>query len=118
VVVDGHDMSLALVQAGFAWHYKQYSRDLVLAHAEVVARTQRTGLWNQPNPVPPWEFRHPVAYAVNDGSAEGPLHANVHSGVFHRRGCQHYDCRNCTRVFQTRNEAIAAGFRPAGDCLR
>jgi endonuclease YncB( thermonuclease family) len=118
VRVDGQDVSLALVNAGFAWHYKQYSGDSELAHAEVAARARRAGLWSQPRPLPPWEFRHPIATALNDAATIGPFHGNVRSGVFHRPGCQHYGCANCTRVFQTREAAAAAGFRPAGDCLR
>ena len=34
VIVDGRDVSLALVEAGLAWHYKQYSDDPVLAAAD------------------------------------------------------------------------------------
>jgi len=29
-----------------------------------------------------------------------------------------YNCRNCSVVFATGAEAEAAGFKPAGDCLR
>jgi micrococcal nuclease len=115
VFVGDEDVSLALVKAGLAWHYKQYSGDAALAQAEVTARAQHVGLWSQPHPQPPWEFRHP-AKATNGASTTGPFHANVRSGVFHRQGCPHYDCQSCTKVFSTRAEAVAAGFRPAGDC--
>jgi endonuclease YncB( thermonuclease family) len=115
VDIGGVDLSTALVQAGMAWHYKQYSRDAALAQAEVAARGQQVGLWRQPNPQPPWQFRHPPA-AATTGTSTGPFHANVRSGVFHRQGCQHYDCQSCTKIFGTRAEAVAAGFRPAGDC--
>jgi micrococcal nuclease len=114
VSVGGVDVGTALVTAGLAWHYKQYSRDPVLAQAEVTARAQHVGLWRQPNPQPPWEFRHPPPQATARSS--GPFHANVRSGVFHRQGCQRYDCQSCTRVFDTRAQAVTAGFWPAGDC--
>ncbi len=116
IVVNGEDVSLALVRAGLAWHYKQYSNDPLLARAEVEAREQGIGLWGQGRQIPPWEFRHPVAQAV--ASATGPFHGNVRSRVFHRPGCPNYDCKNCTQMFRTKEEALAAGFRPAGDCLR
>ena len=57
VLVDGQDVSLELVKAGLAWHFKRYSSDPVLAVAESEARAARVGLWAMPNPVPPWERR-------------------------------------------------------------
>ena len=54
IKVGGTDVSLALVEAGLAWHYKQYSDDQVLAAAEVVAKAKKIGVWSLPNPVPPW----------------------------------------------------------------
>ena len=50
-------MSLELIKAGLAWHYKRYSSDPVLAKAEEQARRQKLGLWSMPNPIPPWEYR-------------------------------------------------------------
>jgi len=43
---------------------------------------------------------------------------NTSSRVYHAPWCRNYDCRDCTRVFRSEAEARAAGFRPAGDCLR
>lgn len=114
VIVDEEDVGLALVRAGLAWHYRQYSNDPKLIAAERAAREARIGLWSQANPTPPWEYRRPVLLA----SSEGPFHGNIRSKVFHRPGCRNYDCKNCTRVFAAREEAIAAGYRPAGDCLK
>ena len=57
VQIDGENLSVALVTEGLAWHYTRYSDDPVLARAEVQARTTRTGLWSQPSPMPPWDFR-------------------------------------------------------------
>ena len=52
VFVDGQDLSLALVRAGLAWHYKQYSSDGQLAAAENSARASRARivatLWPHP----------------------------------------------------------------------
>lgn len=115
IVVDGQDVSLALVQAGLAWHYKQYSNDRTLAAAEVEARRAGIGLWSVTSPMPPWEFRHPSSNLVS-GSQSGPYHGNVSSRVFHRPGCQHYNCKNCTAVFNAREQAVAAGYRPGGCC--
>ncbi len=62
--VDGQDANLAQVQAGLAWHYKKYAHEqlpadrAVYAQAEDEARAARWGLWIDPDPVPPWVFRH------------------------------------------------------------
>jgi len=58
VIVDGKDISLELIRAGLAWHYKKYSDDPVLAKAEEDARARKVGLWSMTNPTPPWDYRH------------------------------------------------------------
>ena len=118
VQVDGIDLSVALVAEGLAWHYTQYSDDPVLAQAEAQARVSRIGLWSQPSPVPPWEFRRGVTSTEAGVSEGGVLHGNRRSKVFHRPGCRNYGCQNCTVMFDSADEALAAGFRPAGDCHR
>ena len=42
---------------GYGWHYKQYSKDRVLAQSEDAAKRAKIGLWRDRNPTPPWEFR-------------------------------------------------------------
>lgn len=64
VIIDGRDANLSLLQSGLAWHYKKYARNQpaadrhTYAAAEVVAQQKRLGLWQDANPVPPWDFRH------------------------------------------------------------
>lgn len=58
VIINGKDVSLELVKAGLAWHFKRYSSDPVLAKAEEEARAKKIGLWANRNPLPPWEWRH------------------------------------------------------------
>ena len=115
VYVDELDLSLALVEQGLAWHFTRYSDDQTLAEAERAARAAGVGLWRAPNPVPPWEFRRGFS-AVSDVPVEGQLHGNTRSRVFHRPGCPNYDCPNCVVPFDSPEAAVAAGFRPAGDC--
>jgi micrococcal nuclease len=57
ILVAGKDVSLELVKAGLAWHFKRYSSDPVLAEAEVQARRAKVVLWSMPGAVPPWEWR-------------------------------------------------------------
>ena len=46
-----------LVEEGYAWHYKQYSKDLELAESELNAKKEEKGLWISRNPIPPWSYR-------------------------------------------------------------
>lgn len=63
VEVDGEDLALAMIQDGLAWHFARYDRDLPpplrprYAQAEAQARERRAGLWQAPDPEPPWDFR-------------------------------------------------------------
>lgn len=53
----GSDVSETLVRLGMAWQYTAYSRDARLTVLEQQARDNRTGLWSDANPVPPWQWR-------------------------------------------------------------
>ena len=63
ILLDRNDINLAMINAGLAWHYKKYQKEqsrsdrLLYAHAEEQARQQRIGLWRDPSPTPPWEWR-------------------------------------------------------------
>jgi micrococcal nuclease len=57
VFVGDKNLNKELLSAGLAWHYKQYSRDPELAKLESQARIAKIGLWSEPDPVAPWEWR-------------------------------------------------------------
>jgi len=57
VLEDGKILNEELLKHGFAWHYKRYSTDSKLADFETKAKTAKLGLWADPNPIAPWEFR-------------------------------------------------------------
>ena len=58
VVTDkGTNVNEALVKAGFAWHYKQYSKSEAIGDFETTARKNHLGLWADANPTPPWDYR-------------------------------------------------------------
>lgn len=63
--VDGVDVNRRMVAGGNAWHYADYSRDPALATLQEQARSQRLGLWAQPDPVPPWDFRQSAKKAAS-----------------------------------------------------
>lgn len=55
---DASTLNDRLLDAGLAWWYRHYEpRDRNLRAREVRARAARAGLWAQPFPTPPWQFR-------------------------------------------------------------
>jgi endonuclease YncB( thermonuclease family) len=58
------DLNLQLLRTGMAWFYKAYACDLdaprrnTYAQAQAQAQSGRLGLWQGPNPVPPWVYRN------------------------------------------------------------
>ena len=60
VTVDGQSLNESLIQNGLAWVYQKYCKAIFCENwlnLEIVARYNKIGLWSQPNPTPPWEFR-------------------------------------------------------------
>jgi len=109
-----------------AWHYVKYSDDQKLADAEQKAPTAKRGLWADPKPMPPWDWRRlskeekarakgiAVPPSDSDGlgssSNDQPKAAmsywlSTNSNKRHNSGCQWYEKskgRACTA-----NEGIA-----------
>ena len=119
VSLAGSDTSVALVAAGLACHYTQYSTDSRLAEAERQAQRLGNGFWAAGVEKPRCTR---AAGTTTRGRAparraQGPFHGNTDNRVYHAATCRNFNCRNCTRVFRSRAEAEAAGYKPAGDCL-
>lgn len=61
VTCQGRLVNRELVRAGLAWHYPKYCRSQPLCGELAVlaqgAKTARLGLWADPAPVAPWEWR-------------------------------------------------------------
>jgi micrococcal nuclease len=58
LLLNGDPLSAELVELGFAWYHEQSRDNLYLQNLEATARAERLGLWAQPDPTPPWEWRH------------------------------------------------------------
>jgi micrococcal nuclease len=137
VTCGGRDVGLGQIVAGFAWFYPWadsisegdralYSRE------ERTARSGHLGLWRDPNPIPPWQFRRgeragnfqanplpvPRVEANNLGGNSGPIIGNRHSKVYHLPQCPSYNAVTpVNRVFfASPAEAEKAGYRRAGNC--
>jgi micrococcal nuclease len=121
--VDGRDIGTELISSGAAWNYAQFSQDERFATLESDARGAKRGLWAVSNPTPPWLFRSAgrgtgTGPGAARGATVGPVHGNATSRVFHAPGCTHYNCANCTVVFEGVAAATAAGYRPHAECVR
>jgi micrococcal nuclease len=57
VLVDGRSANREMVRSGMAWAYRAYLIDKTLLDLETQAREARRGLWVDPNPIAPWEWR-------------------------------------------------------------
>ncbi len=64
---DGRSLNHELVRAGPAWMYRRYTNDQSLNDLEEEARVARRGLWADPHPIPPWEWR-----MVSQGQEQPP----------------------------------------------
>lgn len=62
IYLDGDDIGLKQIEAGKAWHFKKYNYAQPaedrkrFSQAEVKARIDRVGLWEDKAPIPPWEY--------------------------------------------------------------
>lgn len=121
VIVDGKDLNEELLRAGYAWHYKQYSKDPDLADMERKARASKLGLWADPHALEPWAFRRggkseAAEPETAEPKKEAAYHGNYKTRVFHGSGCRCYGCKACTTIFRDRGEAVKAGYAPCKIC--
>jgi micrococcal nuclease len=89
VLVNGVDVNSKMVEDGWAWHFKKYSDDENLAALEKEARAAKRGLWQDPNPMSPWDFRErqktkPEGVAVK-------YWLNSSSDIRHNHNCKFYN---------------------------
>ena len=54
---DGRQIAHELVKEGLAWAQPGRSGDQAMKDMEELARAAGTGLWSEPNPIPPWKWK-------------------------------------------------------------
>ncbi len=59
ITCDGIDAQAHQVKTGMAWVYDRYVTDQGLYALQREAKREKRGLWSDPSPVPPWDFRRP-----------------------------------------------------------
>ncbi|WP_354005653.1 thermonuclease family protein [Desulfofustis limnaeus] len=125
VTVNGRNVNESVIAAGYAWQFRKYCQESFCydwLEIEQQAKSVRLGLWSDKDPVPPWEWRSGIRNSSYQKTNQGyfpdgsKYHGNVKSMVFHSSKCKHYNCKNCTRVFNSREEALRAGYKACGNC--
>jgi endonuclease YncB( thermonuclease family) len=103
------DANLAQLTVGLAWHYKEYEKEQSpedrgrYAFAEQEARARKAGLWADPDPTPPWDWRH--------GTAGGPVKKVTSSGICHEPGTPGYSSTKKFTQYPTLEACLASGGR-------
>lgn len=54
---EGKDVSLLMIHEGMAWHFTKYDSNEVYEAAQNLAKKAKRGLWADPSPIAPWDFR-------------------------------------------------------------
>jgi micrococcal nuclease len=113
ILPDGRSLNREMVRQGMAWWFRKYApadRDLSALEAE--ARAAHRGLWGQPNPTPPWDWRRGGAAPAVAGVV-----GNRNSRVYHRPNSPSVEWMSeKNRVaFGSEAETERAGYRRAGD---
>jgi micrococcal nuclease len=94
---NGASLNKELVRNGFAWWYRQYApKNTELQSLEQQARTARLGLWADPQPLPPWEFRKiKRSQGSNTGykpRSDAQINNSIYSGiVIFDSGCVYFN---------------------------
>jgi endonuclease YncB( thermonuclease family) len=128
VTLDGKDINQEQIDRGMAWFYRAYRAELpdnvaaMYERTETRARQEKRGLWGDPSPTPPWEFRRgkttKAPGATPPATAIGPIIGNRNSKIYHLPNCPDYSkVSGRNRVpFKTEAEAQTAGYRKARNC--
>lgn len=123
VAVEGKSLNEALVEAGLAWWYRRYAPgDKRLEGLEQQARQAKRGLWSHPNPIAPWQFRHPSRGAKakvapktknktpNNTSLDLPVKLS-RSGLCHTWRSRYYSRTQRYTPYPTLKACLKAGGR-------
>ena len=102
-----------LVENGWAWHYKAYSKDARLDELEKKARALKVGLWKDNNkPMAPWDYRSSKRkqQSVKKGNASvSGYWLNTSANVRHNSACRYYKNTKNGRECES-NEGKACGI--------
>jgi len=117
VYIGKRRINAEMVNEGMAWHYKFFSKDASIGAIEAKARAAKRGIWSQPNPVPPWEFRRKKSSTSKAPPEKGTPTTKVFTAKsgkkYHRDGCSSLSKSKFTILL---SKAKAAGYTPCKLC--
>jgi endonuclease YncB( thermonuclease family) len=111
IYINGKDVNLEQIRAGFAWHYKKYADEqkpeerISYAAAETAAKAAKLGLWQDENPTPPWDYRG----VLKEKQAEERLTRKYFSGA--KGGC--YYINSSGNKTYVKDKSKCEGAEPA-----
>jgi endonuclease YncB( thermonuclease family) len=118
ILPDGRILNHELVRRGVAWWYRKYApNDSSLSRLEEDAKAAKIGLWSEPDPTPPWEWRR-SGKATLPPELAGKVIGNMRSRIYHKPGCPNgaaVSPRNMV-LFRSEQDAEREGFRCGRDC--
>jgi len=119
VILDGQNFNVELVRKGISPYYTRYGKSLAydreFRSAQAFARKNRRHIWKDSLFSSSVSKQNPVR-KKRAGGENLVFHGNLNSRVFHGPGCRYYDCKNCTRIFSSRENASNSGYRPCRVC--
>jgi endonuclease YncB( thermonuclease family) len=130
ILPNGKILNHELVKDGWCWWFRKYApSNNELEGFEQAARQAKKGIWVDPAPVPPWEYRKTQRSPKNSSPSASSLRNSVDlnytsilgnrdSHLYHRPDCPSYDdiAPDNRVAFASESAAAAAGYRKAGNC--
>jgi endonuclease YncB( thermonuclease family) len=89
------NVNYALVESGYAWHYKKYSSSSSLASAEKNAKAKKIGLWKDAHPIAPWDYRVDKKHAsyakkIKNNNLSTDYWISTNGNTRHNAACRYY----------------------------
>lgn len=108
VFIEGKNYNLELVRRGLSKYYTKYGisekHHSDFLEAESSAKIANLNIWSVDTDRRPNMVKASI------------FHGNIKSRKFHFSSCRHHNCKSCIKVFQTRMDAVNAGYSPCGLC--
>ena len=57
IIYYGFPVNAEMLKAGLAWYYERAPRMQAWKDLELKAQERKVGLWSEPDPIPPWQYR-------------------------------------------------------------